>query len=138
MKTLITILLLSVSAISFAESGFTIHALNIGYGRGDPVTSQGFGVAYKNFHADYRFMPDSEPATTLSYSANFQFGALRFGTYTGISNNMDFLAGYTPNGALIGMYYQPYVRFGDEFSLEFRALKGGASMSISIMLQATE
>jgi len=133
MKTLITILLLSVSAISFAESGFTIHALNLGFGHGDPVTSQGFGAAHKNFHLDYRFMPDSEPVTTISYSANFQFGALRFGTYTGITDNMKYFAGYKQETALIGLYYQPYVRFGDELSLEFRALKGGASMSISIM-----
>jgi hypothetical protein len=123
------IMLLLASSLSLAESGVKIHGLNIGYGN-DGVTSTGVGIAYKDFYADYFILPDESTTFSLSRSFKYDFAALNFGSYVGVTDiNNTYFNGYNL-GTEYKMYFQPYFRIFD--IIEISAIQDGAKLSFII------
>jgi hypothetical protein len=128
MKKLLAILMM-LPGLAFAESGIKLHGLNLGFGS-EGVTSTGLGVAYKSFYADYYILPDESVTFSVSRSFNYQFAALNFGSYIGVTDqDNNYLQGYN-FGTEYKYYFQPYVRFYN--AVELAIIEGGTKISFVI------
>jgi hypothetical protein len=126
-KLLLTLLL--IPTLALADSGIKVHGLNLGYGHSG-VTATGFGIAYKSFYADYFMLPNESVTYSLSRSFNYQFSAIKFGSYIGITDQSNqYLVGYNL-GTEYKSYYQPYVRFYN--GIELSVIDSGAKLSFII------
>ena len=72
------IVLLAFSMNSFGESGFKIHALNLGFG--EDITATGLSVIYKDFHISHQLLPGKQEVTAISKRHYFDFALFEFGT----------------------------------------------------------
>jgi len=129
MKYLIVLLLsLSLSANAFAESGFKIHALNLGYGQ--DVTATGLSVIYKDFNLTRQLLPGGENVNSLSMRHYFDFALFEFGSYLGVASGPSFHFARYMVGTEYSYYLQPYLRLNTGFlQPEISVLYNGAQLS---------
>lgn len=107
MKYLLVILL-ALSMNSFSESGFKIHALNLGFGQ--DVTAAGLSLIYKDFHLSRQQLPGGQEVDSLAMRHHFDFALFEFGSYVGLARGDSVhLASYKV-GSDFSYYLQPFLR----------------------------